>query len=79
MGRTMADDFAKTLAGHLGVAAVLANVLIDKGIVTRDELCDRFRQAEEAAARSAGGLASAQILAAMLRYLELGNGGPKPQ
>jgi hypothetical protein len=71
----MADEFAKTLAGHLGVAAVLANVLIDKGIVTRDELCDRFRQAEDAASRSPGGLASAQILGAMLRYLEQASGG----
>jgi hypothetical protein len=39
----------KLHAGHLGVHAVLANALIDKGIVSRDELCDRLRQARDAA------------------------------
>jgi hypothetical protein len=66
----MPDDFGKVLAGHLGVAAVLANVVIDQGIISRDDLCDRFRQARNAAAQSIGGPASAQILGALLNHLE---------
>ena len=72
----MSDDVAKLLAGHLGVSAVLANALIDHGIISRDELCNRFHQARDAAARSSGGIASAQILAAMLQYLEAGQNAP---
>jgi hypothetical protein len=66
----MNDDLAKLHAGHLGVHAILANVLIDKGIVSREELCQRMQQGLEAAAQSSAGLESAQVLAAMLHYLE---------
>lgn len=66
----MNNDLAKLHAGHLGVHAVLANVLIDKGIITREELCQRMQQGFDAAAQSSAGLQSAQVLAAMLDYLE---------
>ena len=74
-------DLAKLHAGHLGVHAVLANVLIDKGIVSREELCQRFQQGLEAASQSSGGLQSSEVLAAMLRYLEPmgGSSRSKPQ
>ena len=76
----MSDDVAKVFAGHLGVAAVLANVLIDTGVISREELCDRFRQAQDAASRSVGGPQTARILAAMLAHLEKSGGSPpKPQ
>ena len=66
----MVDDFAKLHAGHMGVHAVLANVLIDKGIVSREELCERLRQAYQAAVQSPGGSQSAAVLAGMVHYLE---------
>lgn len=72
----MADDYARTLAGHLGVAAVLANAMIDSRMISREDLCDRFRQARDAAAQSTGGQVSAQILAAMVHYLEQAGSDP---
>lgn len=66
----MVDDFAKLHAGHMGVHAVLANVLIDKGIVSREELCQRLQQAYHAALQSPGGSQSAAVLAGVLHYLE---------
>jgi hypothetical protein len=45
------DRAAKPYAGHMGVCAVLVNVLIDKGVITEIELRERFEQAHEAAAR----------------------------
>ena len=43
------DRTAKLYAGHMGIVAVLVNVLIDKGIITESELRERFEQAHEAA------------------------------
>jgi hypothetical protein len=65
----MADRISKQLAGHFGVCAVLANVLIDKGIVSNAELAERFRQAHGAACQCSGGPEVAQALAEMVRYL----------
>ena len=65
----MTDRLSKQLAGHFGVFAVLANVLIDKGIVSNDELADRFRQAHGAACQCSGGPEVAQALGEMVRYL----------
>src|SRR6478672_13680069 len=49
---TMKDDrTAKLYAGQMGIAAVLVNVLMDKGVITQDELRDRFEQAHAAASR----------------------------
>jgi hypothetical protein len=70
------DEWAKLVSGQLGVSAVIVNVLIDKGVVSRDELCDRFRQAQGAAARSLGGQPAARTLAAMISYLEKVDRGP---
>ena len=61
---------ANVFAGQLGISAVLANVLIDKGIVGRDELYVRFQQAHDAASASTGGVQSARLLGAMMSYLE---------
>jgi hypothetical protein len=66
----MDDDFAKLFAGHMGICAVLLNVLIDKGIVSPEELRDRFEQAREAATRCSGGPATAEALAEIVRYLD---------
>jgi len=43
------DRAAKLYAGHMGIVAVLVNVLIDKGVITESELRERFEQAHEAA------------------------------
>lgn len=70
MPKRKRDRLASAVAGQLGVSAVLANVLIDKGIVSRDELCDRFCQAHDAALSSVGGDETARLLAAMVCYLK---------
>ncbi len=76
----MATDLGKLLAGHLGLAAVISNVLIDKKIISREDLCACFRQAHQAAARSSGGAVTAQVLAAMVEYLEQSTRTrPRPQ
>ena len=66
----MDGDFAKLFAGHMGVCAVILNVLIDKGIVSQDELRERFEQARHAASHCSGGPATAEALAAIVAYLE---------
>ena len=66
----MDGDFAKLFAGHMGVCAVILNVLIDKGIVSQDELRERFEQARDAAAHCSGGPMTAEALAAIVAYLE---------
>jgi hypothetical protein len=54
----------------MGIIAVLVNVLVDKGIITENELRERFEQAHEAASRCSGGRGIAIVLADMLTYLE---------
>jgi hypothetical protein len=68
----MDDRVAKLFAGHIGVCAVLVNILIDKGIISHEEAADRFRQARGAAAGCSGGIDVARALTAMLSYLEDG-------
>jgi hypothetical protein len=63
------DRTAKLYAGHMGVVAVLVNVLIDKGVITESELRGRFEQAHEAAGRCSGGPDVAVVLEDMLMYL----------
>ena len=64
------DRAAKLYAGHMGIVAVLVNVLIDKGVITESELRERFEQAHEAARRCSGGPGIAIVLGDMLAYLE---------
>jgi hypothetical protein len=64
------DRTAKLYAGHMGIVAVLLNVLIDKGIISQDELRERFAQAHEAACGCSGGPGIAVVLEDMRRYLE---------
>ena len=64
------DRIDKLYAGHMGIVAVLVNVLIDKGVITESELRQRFEQAHEAASRSSGGPGVAIVLEDMLTYLE---------
>jgi hypothetical protein len=64
------DRTAKLYAGHMGIVAVLLNVLIDKGIISQDELRERFAQAHEAACECSGGPGIAVVLEDMLTYLE---------
>ena len=71
----MEDRVAKLLAGHIGVCAVLVNILIDKGIISREEAADRFCQAYGAAANCSGGTDVARALEAMIRYVEDGPSG----
>ena len=71
----MEDRVAKLLAGHIGVCAVLVNILIDKGVVSREETADRLRQAHGAAANCSGGTEVARALEAMVRYVEDGPSG----
>jgi hypothetical protein len=63
------DRVTKLFAGHIGVCAVLVNILIDKGIITREEAADRFWQAHAAATHCSGGKDVAQALAAMFGYV----------
>lgn len=65
----MHDKTAKLFAGQMGVCAVLINILIDKGIISEDEVRAPFDQAYDAAAQSSGGPECAAALAAMLGYL----------
>jgi len=71
-GPTMNEDrTAKLYAGQMGICAVLVNVLIDKGVITEDELRERFEQAHGAAMRcSSGGPEVAVVLEDMPAYLE---------
>ena len=64
------DRTAKLYAGQMGIFAVLVNVLIDKGVITENELRERFEQAHEAASRCSGGPGVAIVLEDMLTYLE---------
>ena len=68
----MEDRVAKLFAGHMGVSAVLANILIEKKVVSREEAIFRFRQAHDAATKCSGGIEVAQALAAMISYLDDG-------
>jgi hypothetical protein len=70
----MGGDFAKLFAGHMGVSAVILNVLIDKGIITQDELRECFEQARDAAAHCSGGPITAEALAEFVRYLDRTSG-----
>lgn len=66
----MDDGTARLFAGHMGVTAVVANILIDKGIVSEAELRERFMQAHAAAMQCAGAPMTAHVLAEMIRYLD---------
>ena len=66
----MPGEFARLYAGLMGINAVILNVLIDKGVITEDELRERFEQAWDAAADCSGGPATAEALAEIVRYLE---------
>ena len=68
----MDDRAAKLFAGHMGVSAVLANILIEKKVVSREEAIFHFRQAHDAATKCCGGIEVAQALAAMISYLDDG-------
>jgi CheY-like chemotaxis protein len=70
MEGNMNDEAAKLFAGHLGVCAVLVDVLIDKGIISQSELFDRFQQAHVAACQCSAGPAVAHALSEMVEYLE---------
>jgi|KBSSwiStaDraftv2_1062776.scaffolds.fasta_scaffold2153468_1 hypothetical protein len=63
------DRAAKIYAGQMGIAAVLVNVLIDKGVITQNELRERFEQAHKAAKNCSGGPVIAVVLEDMLQYL----------
>ena len=65
----MDPKLGKLLAGHTGVAAVLINVLIDKGLISKEELSARLLQAHDAATKSSGGPPAAQAIEAIIDYL----------
>ena len=65
----MDGEFPKLFAGQMGICAVVLNVLIDKDVITRDELRARFEQAHDAAADSSGGAVAAEALTAFVSYL----------
>jgi len=66
----MDDQAARLLAGHIGVCALLVNVLIDKGVISRSELLGRFEQAQGAATQRSGGATLAHALAQIVDLLE---------
>jgi hypothetical protein len=63
------DDLAKLFAGHMGLTTVLANALVDKGVVGTGELSERMRRAHAVAAGCPGAPASGHALAEMVRHL----------
>ena len=67
----MNGDRTDTLySGQMGIVAVLVNVLIDKGVITENELRERFEQAREAARHCSGGPGVVVVLEDILAYLE---------
>lgn len=66
----MNDQAGKLFAGHMGVCAVLVDVLIDKGIISQSEFFARFRRAHVAASQCSGGPMAARALADIVEYLE---------
>jgi len=74
--RLMDDHLTKRFAGHMGVTAVLVNVLADKGVIGTQELSDRLSEAHTAATAGTGGPASGHALAEMIRYLGRAKAGP---
>jgi hypothetical protein len=64
------DHAVKLYAGHMGICAVLVNVLIEKGVISQSELKARFQQAHQAASQCSGGPAIALVLEDILEYLE---------
>jgi CheY-like chemotaxis protein len=66
----MNDQAAKLFAAHAGVCAVLVDMLIDKGIISQGEACDRFKRAQSAVGHWAGGRAAARELADIVAYLK---------
>ena len=66
----MNDQATKLFAGHIGICAVLVDILIDKGIVAQSEIRDRFEQAREAAGQSSDGPMVSHALAEIVEYLE---------
>jgi hypothetical protein len=67
----MSGEFARLFAGHMGVSVVILNALVDKGVISQEELRERFEQARDAAAECSGGPATAQALAEIVRYLDI--------
>lgn len=68
----MTSELAKLFAGHMGTCAVILNVLIDKGVISQDELRERFEQARDAAVKCSGGRETAAALAEIVHYLVAG-------
>src|SRR5262245_48826032 len=66
----MNDQAARIFAAHAGVCAVLVDVLIDKGIISQGEVCDRMQRAQSAVGHWAGGRAAARELADLVAYLK---------
>lgn len=71
----MSDQAAKLLAGHAGACAVLVEVLIEKGIVSHSEVCDRFQQARSATGNWSGSRVAARELADIVAYLQADDAG----
>lgn len=74
----MPSELARLFAGHMGTCAVILNVLIDKGVISQDELRERFEQAHDAAVKCSGGPGTAAALAEIVRYLDRGTGARIP-
>ena len=70
----MPSELAKLFAGHMGACAVILNVLIDKGVISQEELRERFEQARDAAVKCSGGPETAAALAEIVHYLDQGAG-----
>jgi CheY-like chemotaxis protein len=74
----MNDQAARMRSGQMDVCAVLVDLLIEKGIVSRRELFDRVRQARDATGRWTGGFGAARALADIMACLEpVEEGGPE--
>jgi CheY-like chemotaxis protein len=74
----MNDPAAKLLAGHAGLCAVLVDMLIDKGIVSRSELLDRFERAQSVGGDGSESRVAVRGPADIVAYLEPVDAGAPP-
>jgi CheY-like chemotaxis protein len=66
----MNDQAARLFAGHVGVCAVLVDMLIEKGIVSQGELLARFQRAQVTAGHWSESRLAARELADIVAHLK---------
>ncbi len=68
--KSLADFVMALQASQTASTLAIVHLLIDKGIVTPEEIIGRFRQASEATTSSDLGLAASRLIDALAQHLE---------